>query len=47
VLRHGRNDGSFSGQGSSYEEIIAAITGATTVAGRSPVPAGARGRTAR
>lgn len=28
VLRHGRNNGSFSGPGTSYEEIIAAITGA-------------------
>ena len=30
VLRHGRNNGSFSGPGTSYEEIIAAITGAMT-----------------
>ena len=35
VLRHGRNNGSFSGPGASYEEIIAAITGATTGAGGS------------
>ena len=29
VLRHGRNNGSFDAQRASYEEIIAAITGAT------------------
>lgn len=28
VLRHGRNNGSFPGHSTSYEEIIAAITGA-------------------
>jgi D-xylose transport system ATP-binding protein len=28
VLRHGRNNGTFSGRATSYEEIIAAITGA-------------------
>ena len=28
VLRHGRNNGSFPGHSASYEEIIAAITGA-------------------
>ncbi|WP_125773836.1 ATP-binding cassette domain-containing protein [Antribacter gilvus] len=36
VLRHGRNNGSFSSAGASYEEVIAAITGAsrpTAVAG--------------
>ncbi|WP_448058899.1 ATP-binding cassette domain-containing protein [Cellulomonas hominis] len=27
VLRHGRNNGSYDGTGSSYEEILAAITG--------------------
>ena len=31
VLRHGRNNGSFSGPGASYEEIIAAITGAVAL----------------
>ncbi|MGM7424493.1 ATP-binding cassette domain-containing protein [Cellulosimicrobium sp. CpK407] len=31
VLRHGRNNGSFSGPDASYEEIIAAITGASTL----------------
>lgn len=30
VLRHGRHNGSFLGASASYEEIIAAITGATT-----------------
>jgi len=35
VLRHGRNNGSFSGPGTSYEEIIAAITGAMTTPRRS------------
>jgi len=29
VLRHGRNNGSFDAQRASYEEIIAAVTGAT------------------
>ena len=29
VLRHGRNNGSFSAAASTYEEILAAITGAT------------------
>ena len=31
VLRHGRNNGSFDASSASYESIIAAITGATTV----------------
>jgi D-xylose transport system ATP-binding protein len=31
VLRHGRNNGSFDAQRASYEEIIAAITGATRI----------------
>ena len=31
VLRHGRNNGSFDAQRTSYEEIIAAITGATHI----------------
>jgi D-xylose transport system ATP-binding protein len=30
VLRHGRNNGSFPARTTSYEEIIAAVTGATT-----------------
>lgn len=34
VLRHGRNNGSFVGADASYEEIIAAITGAS---GAAPV----------
>lgn len=34
VLRHGRNNGSFSAATATYEEIIAAITGAT----RTPSP---------
>ncbi len=29
VLRHGRNNGSFDGRDASYEEVIAAMTGAT------------------
>ena len=29
VLRHGRNNGSFDGAEASYEELLAAITGAT------------------
>ncbi|QXT63311.1 ATP-binding cassette domain-containing protein [Tessaracoccus palaemonis] len=36
VLRHGRNNGSFQSGAASYEEIIAAITGATRA--RSPHP---------
>jgi len=35
VLRHGRNNGSFSGPGASYEEIIAAITGAVAAPRRA------------
>ncbi|MFF2622691.1 ATP-binding cassette domain-containing protein [Oerskovia jenensis] len=35
VLRHGRNNGSFSGPGTSYEEIIAAITGAVAAPRRA------------
>ena len=31
VLRHGRNNGSYDAQRASYEEVIAAITGATRV----------------
>ncbi|MCT1459275.1 ATP-binding cassette domain-containing protein [Aestuariimicrobium sp. p3-SID1156] len=32
VLRHGRNNGSFSATAASYEDVLAAITGATHVA---------------
>lgn len=35
VLRHGRLNGSFSAPHDAYEEIIAAITGATTVRARA------------
>jgi len=31
VLRHGRNNGSFDASRTSFEEILAAITGATHV----------------
>jgi D-xylose transport system ATP-binding protein len=34
VLRHGRNNGSFDAATASYEEILAAITGATTAGPR-------------
>lgn len=38
VLRHGRNNGSFDARQGSYEQIIAAITGATRVQHPGPAP---------
>ena len=37
VLRHGRNNGSFDARNVSQEELLAAITGATQVAGPRPL----------
>ncbi|WP_087508132.1 ATP-binding cassette domain-containing protein [Cellulomonas iranensis] len=38
VLRHGRNNGSFDARSTAYEQIIAAITGASRAPGARRVP---------
>jgi len=39
VLRHGRNNGSFPASAATYEEVVAAITGASRTLSRATLPA--------